>query len=88
MFWFKQCPRCNGDLVAECDQYSAFITCMQCGMCKDVTSTQIDLSQISFDPVPAPTVPESESGVRRRMSQGGRHSYRSLNEPKVQAMAS
>lgn len=75
MFWFKRCPRCNGDLIAERDQYGAFITCMQCGMCKDITGAKVDPSQISLEPVPVPTVPQSESGVRRRMSHGGRHSY-------------
>ncbi len=85
MYWFKQCPRCSGDLVVENDQYGIFVSCMQCGMCKDVASEQIDPSQISLEPVPAPTVPQPESGTRRRMSHGGRHSYRSLGEPATQS---
>ena len=75
MFWFKQCPRCGGDLIAERDNYGAFISCMQCGLSKDVTGTNVDPSQISLEPVPVPEVPQSETGIRRRMSHGGRHSY-------------
>ena len=75
MFWFKQCPRCNGDLISERDQYGSFISCMQCGLSKDVKGEKVDPSNISMTPVPAPVVPQSETGVRRRMSHGGRHSY-------------
>jgi lysine biosynthesis protein LysW len=90
MYWFKQCPRCGGDLVVENDQYGIFVSCMQCGMCKDVVSEQIDPAQISLEPVPAPIVPQPESGTgtRRRMSHGGRHSYRSVGEPAIQSMTS
>ena len=87
MYWFKQCPRCSGDLVVENDQYGVFVSCMQCGMCKDVASDQFDPSQISLEPVPAPVVPQPESGTRRRMSHGGRHSYRSVSEPPNRSMA-
>ena len=87
MFWFKQCPRCSGDLVVENDQYGTFISCMQCGMSKDVPSAQIHPSQINLEPVPAPAAPRSESGVRRRMSHGGRHSYRGENRLAAQSLA-
>ena len=30
MFWIKSCPRCNGDLYENTDQYGRFIACMQC----------------------------------------------------------
>ncbi len=88
MYWFKQCPRCSGDLVVENDRYGIFVSCMQCGMCKDVASEKIDPSQISVEPVPAPIVPEPESGIRRRISHGGRHSYRNVGEPAARPMAS
>ena len=88
MFWFKQCPRCSGDLVVESDHYGTFVSCMQCGMCKDVVSAQVDPSKISLEPVPVPVVPQSEEGIRRRMSHGGRHSYRSLSNSSIQPMAS
>lgn len=75
MFWFKQCPRCSGDLISERDKYGTFISCMQCGLSKDVTGENIDPAKINWEPVPAPTVDQSESGVKRRLSHGGRHSY-------------
>ena len=88
MYWFKQCPRCSGDLVVGNDVYGIFVSCMQCGMCKDVAGTDINPSQISMEPVPVPLVPQQESGVRRRMSHGGRHNHRVLSEPVIQSMAS
>lgn len=75
MFWLKQCPRCSGDLISERDAFGSFITCMQCGLSKDIKGEKVDPSQISMEPIPTPTVPQTESGVRRRLSHGGRHSY-------------
>lgn len=77
MFWFKQCPRCSGDLISERDQYGSFISCMQCGLSKDITGDEkLDPASMKLEPVPTPTVTESEEGgVRRRLSHGGRHSY-------------
>ena len=36
MYFLKQCPKCNGDLAAYSDQYGDFVSCLQCGLCKDV----------------------------------------------------
>ena len=36
MFFFKQCPRCSGDLATDSDQYGEFVSCMQCGYSKDI----------------------------------------------------
>ena len=30
-YWFKECPRCKGDLRADADRYGSFIACVQCG---------------------------------------------------------
>jgi hypothetical protein len=30
-FWFKECPKCHGDLREEWDTLGEYITCMQCG---------------------------------------------------------
>ena len=36
MYFLKECPRCNGDLATDSDQYGEFVSCLQCGMCKDI----------------------------------------------------
>ncbi len=78
MFWFKGCPRCNGDLYRDRDQYGDFVTCAQCGFSKDLPQSTTGLLMITADPVPAPSVPRWESGKRRRVSHGGRHFTRTL----------
>lgn len=30
MFWFKSCPKCQGDLYRGGDVYGSFIACIQC----------------------------------------------------------
>jgi hypothetical protein len=30
-YWFKQCPKCHGDLRIEQDEYGEYVACMQCG---------------------------------------------------------
>jgi hypothetical protein len=37
MYFLKQCPRCNGDLAAGSDQYGDYVSCLQCGLCEDVS---------------------------------------------------
>ena len=32
----KGCPRCDGDLMEQDDQYGQYLRCMQCGWCKDI----------------------------------------------------
>lgn len=31
MLWFKQCPRCRGDLHHNRDMYGDYVACLQCG---------------------------------------------------------
>ena len=31
MFYFKSCPRCQGDMYLERDPYGAYRKCLQCG---------------------------------------------------------
>lgn len=31
MFWLKSCPKCDGDLYGDRDQYGPYISCVQCG---------------------------------------------------------
>jgi DNA-directed RNA polymerase subunit M/transcription elongation factor TFIIS len=32
----KSCPRCNGDLFIDRDQYGLFLQCLQCGYLRDL----------------------------------------------------
>ena len=81
MIWFKGCPRCSGDLIHDRDQYGHFVTCAQCGFSKDLPQNGTGPLKITAEPVHAPTVPQWESGKRRRLSHGGRHFTRTLTAP-------
>ncbi len=80
MYWLKLCPRCNGDLFEDRDQYGSFITCMQCGFSKDVPAGTMGTFDVTTEPVPAPVVPAS-NGTRRRISHGGRHLSKTFEKP-------
>jgi ssDNA-binding Zn-finger/Zn-ribbon topoisomerase 1 len=41
MFFFKACPKCQGDLHMDRDTYGAFIKCLQCGLLRDVGNGSI-----------------------------------------------
>ena len=49
MYLLKQCPRCNGDLATGSDQYGQYVSCMQCGFCKDIQTEGFQTPQINFD---------------------------------------
>ena len=36
MFLFKACPKCQGDMYTDRDQYGSFIECIHCGLIRDV----------------------------------------------------
>ena len=38
MMYLRECPKCNGDLNAEEDIHGKYVSCMQCGYLKDVSS--------------------------------------------------
>ena len=78
MFWLKHCPRCGGDLHDASDWYGTFITCLQCGLNKDVTGEQLDPRALNFDVVPRPVIPKFQSGKQRRLSHGGRHTSKTF----------
>ena len=40
MYFLKQCPRCTGDLATDSDQYGEFVSCLQCGYCKDIQAVE------------------------------------------------
>ena len=38
MFYFKACPKCQGDLSLEQDSYGSFLKCLQCGKLTEVSA--------------------------------------------------
>ena len=41
MFYFKACPKCQGDLTLEKDAYGEYKKCLQCGTLIDVRGLDI-----------------------------------------------
>lgn len=39
--YFKQCPRCNGDISASSDHYGNYVHCLQCGYMADIKDTRL-----------------------------------------------
>ena len=40
MFYFKACPKCQGDMYTERDQYGSYIECLHCGLIRDIEVNQ------------------------------------------------
>ena len=38
MMYLRECPKCHGDLNAGEDIHGKYVSCMQCGYLKDVSS--------------------------------------------------
>ena len=36
MIYFKECPKCHGDLVAGGDVHGKYVSCIQCGYMRDL----------------------------------------------------
>ncbi len=77
-FWLKACPRCCGDLHVENDQYGSFVSCLQCGLNRQVCSEPGEPLLIAAEPsLPLP-LPQWQGNKRRRLSYGGRHLDKTL----------
>ena len=86
MFWLKGCPRCCGDLHVGNDQYGLFVSCLQCGLNREVCSQPGEPLQIAADAAAAPPLSEWQGDKRRRV---GRHLDKtlSLGEDLAQSLA-
>ncbi len=79
MFWLKGCPRCCGDLHVDNDQYGSFVSCLQCGLNRQVCSDPGEPLLIAAEPsLPLP-LPQWQGNKRRRLSRGGRHLDKTLS---------
>ena len=36
MMYFKECPKCHGDLIAGEDIHGRYLSCIQCGYMRDL----------------------------------------------------
>lgn len=36
MIYLKSCPKCHGDLALSRDSYGTFMSCIQCGLMRDI----------------------------------------------------
>ena len=53
-YWFKECPRCRGDLREESDIYGRYISCMQCGyILSQAEEVRLLAVGVLEEPVPA-----------------------------------
>ena len=73
MFWLKRCPRCSGDLYSDHDQYGAYVSCLQCGLVRDVVSDLGEPLKLGAEAQVAVPLAQEEGEKRRRISHGGRH---------------
>ena len=80
MFWLKGCPRCCGDLYVDQDQYGSFVSCLQCGLNRELASQPGEPLQLTTDPSLPAQLPQwhGDDTRRRRVSHGGRHFAKSL----------
>ena len=78
MFWLKRCPRCSGDLYGDRDQYGAYVSCLQCGLTRDVLSNVGEPVILGAEPQVTIPLVQEEGEKRRRISHGGRHFARTF----------
>ena len=38
MIYFGACPKCHGDVMLNRDGFGSFLSCLQCGLMRDVES--------------------------------------------------
>ena len=75
MFWLKGCRRCSGDLYVDQDQYGSFVSCLLCGLNRELANQPGEALRLVAEPsLPAPLPQWHMDGTtRRRVSHGGRH---------------
>ena len=78
MFWLKRCPRCSGDLYDDHDQYGAYVSCLQCGLARDLVGNLGEPLRLGAEPQVAAPLAQEEGRKRRRISHGGRHFARTF----------
>ncbi len=80
MFVLKGCPRCCGDLYVDQDQYGSFVSCIQCGLNREICSQPGEPLQFASPAALPASLPQWQGAgtKRRRVSHGGRHFTKAL----------
>ena len=50
---FHACPKCRGDLEIRRDIYGMFISCLQCGLQRDLDAPNQAIDLVKPEPTPA-----------------------------------
>ena len=45
-FYFKACPRCQGDMYLDEDMYGSYRKCLQCGRIYEIPATSVMLEKV------------------------------------------
>ena len=54
MMYLKECPKCDGDLVAGGDMYGEYVSCIQCGYMRDVPAEDVRKTALQVSVIDAP----------------------------------
>ena len=48
MIYFGACPKCHGDVTLNRDSYGKFMSCLQCGLMRDVPADPVAVAGASY----------------------------------------
>ena len=66
MMYFKECPKCHGDLYAAEDIHGRYVSCIQCGYLRDLPLENAELRFSGTFVIDAPkTVKKRRQKVRQ-----------------------
>ncbi|NQW23486.1 MAG: hypothetical protein HQ475_08595 [SAR202 cluster bacterium] len=66
MMYFKECPKCHGDLYAGEDVHGQYVSCIQCGYMRDVVAETV---QKPFKETFVIEAPKRAKKTRRKVRQ-------------------
>lgn len=66
MMYFKECPKCHGDLYTGEDVHGRYVSCFQCGFMRDLPTERVQPPVRETLVIDAPkTVKKSQKKVRQ-----------------------
>ena len=61
MIYFKECPKCHGDLLSGEDVHGGYVSCIQCGYLRDLPR------KVAQAPVSETLVIDAPKTVKKRL---------------------